>query len=518
MFVFLSGKDKGKTRIYQQDRVTIGPAEACDLVVALNGGSGAKLPDVLAHVVRDEDGATQLTIKAPGAVPIAINGEPVEISETSSRRLRDGDAIRFGKGAKVPELLFHELRQNFNPLHPVRAVPAEASIAPEVPATVHPLTATLFVKELATSLWAEVPSRAKAYTLASVTGVVVFVVLLVYFNFQSLHANQQQISRLEEQIERDRAAREAGLISLEEQKKRLDELQRIYEGNRDFAERINELYSGGVCLIAGTYSFVDRDSGRPLRYESPDDASAPVFSGTGDLLASVDGQGPPVEVEFTGTGFLVAPGLVLTNRHVVQPWWHDETAQTVLAQGMKAKLDQLNAYFPQLKTPFTLRVQQNAEQEDVALCRFSQGDTAIPVLPLQEEKSPPTSAGKAIVLLGYPTGVEGLVERLADADRAAVAGRGRSVTDVAAVLAERGAIRPLTTQGIIGDVVPGRIVHNAATTEGGSGGPMFDDSGRVIGINAAILVSSETGASFGGSNFGVPISLAIPIIKEAGGQ
>ena len=37
MFVFLTGRDKGKTRIYQQDRVTIGTADTCDLVLPVSG-------------------------------------------------------------------------------------------------------------------------------------------------------------------------------------------------------------------------------------------------------------------------------------------------------------------------------------------------------------------------------------------------------------------------------------------------------------------------------------------------
>jgi hypothetical protein len=44
-----------------------------------------------------------------------------------------------------------------------------------------------------------------------------------------------------------------------------------------------------------------------------------------------------------------------------------------------------------------------------------------------------------------------------------------------------------------------RIVYDAQTTSGGSGGPLFNDQGKVIGINFAIL------RHFGGSNFAIPI-------------
>ena len=66
-------------------------------------------------------------------------------------------------------------------------------------------------------------------------------------------------------------------------------------------------------------------------------------------------------------------------------------------------------------------------------------------------------------------------------------------------LARRHLIRPITTQGHLGDVLTDRIVYDAQTTSGGSGGPLFNDQGKVIGINFAIL------RQFGGSNFAIPI-------------
>src|SRR5262249_9870366 len=49
MFVYLSGSEKGKTRIYKQDRVTLGTADSCDLKLVPN--EGGELPEgVLAEV------------------------------------------------------------------------------------------------------------------------------------------------------------------------------------------------------------------------------------------------------------------------------------------------------------------------------------------------------------------------------------------------------------------------------------------------------------------------------------
>lgn len=517
MFVFLSGRDKGKTRIYQQDRVTIGTTDACDLVLSLTGSrSTGKLfdpPEVLAHVKRARD-ANQLVIKCGPEFPIAVNNDRVTPGFPGEAvALYDGDSIRFGEAGKGSELLFHVLREDVKGLAPVPVNP-DVSMTPDVPGNVHPLTAKLFVKELATSLWAEIPRRAKGYTLGGAFALVAGAVMLVYMSFAQQQASQGQIAELQRQIEKDQRERAEGRASIEEQKQRLEELQRLYEVNRTFAERVSEQYSPSVCLIVGTYTFADKATGKPLRYDTLDDANGPVIDDSGALMASVDGLGNPVEVEFSGTGFLVSADLVLTNRHVVQPWWHDDTAQLILARGMKPKVEKLMCYFPHLKSPFQLKVANVSEEQDLAMVRVALGDVALPPLPLAEDKGDVPAQGKAVVLLGYPAGVEALVERLSSQDREASLGRGnKSTLEVAQLLATRGAIRPLTTQGIVGDVVPGRIVHNAATAEGGSGGPLFDDTGHVIGINSAILVSAETGLSFPGSNFAIPISSALSFVK-----
>jgi serine protease Do len=517
MFVFLSGRDKGKTRIYQQDRVTIGTSDACDLVLTLNGsrntGKLFETPEVLAQIRRVK-GASQLVVKAGDDYPVALNGERVMSALAGeARSIYDGDTIRFGEQGKGVELLFHVLREDVTTLAPVPAS-TDVSIAPEVPGAVHPLTAKRFVKELAVSLWAEIPSRAKGYTLGGAFALLAGVFVLVYLNFAQLHAAQNQIKELQNQIERERRERTEGRASIEEQKQRLDELQRVYEGNRTFAQRVSEQYASGVCLIVGTYTFADKASGKTLRYETADDANGPILGETGELLATVDGLGGPVEVEFSGTGFLISNDLVLTNRHVVQPWWREDTAQLILARGMRPKVEKLLAYFPQVKTPFQLRIASVSQEFDLALMRVSLDEIALPVLPLLEDRAAPVLPGKAVVLLGYPAGVDALVERLPDADRSELVRRGNSTTlDVAQALAQHGAIRPLTTQGVVGDFIPGKIVHNAATAEGGSGGPLFDETGKVIGINSAILVSAETGMTFPGSSFGIPITSAMQYIR-----
>jgi serine protease Do len=67
--------------------------------------------------------------------------------------------------------------------------------------------------------------------------------------------------------------------------------------------------------------------------------------------------------------------------------------------------------------------------------------------------------------------------------------------------------RPTTTQGHIGDILRDKIVYDAATTVGGSDGPLFNRDGKVIGVNFAIL------NDFGGSNLAVPVRYANELLK-----
>jgi S1-C subfamily serine protease len=76
-------------------------------------------------------------------------------------------------------------------------------------------------------------------------------------------------------------------------------------------------------------------------------------------------------------------------------------------------------------------------------------------------------------------------------------------------LARRKLIRPLVTQGHLGVVGPDRLVYDAQTTSGGSGGPVFSAGGKVIGVNFAIL------SGFSGSNFAVPISRAAKMVDTS---
>lgn len=57
------------------------------------------------------------------------------------------------------------------------------------------------------------------------------------------------------------------------------------------------------------------------------------------------------------------------------------------------------------------------------------------------------------------------------------------------------------------DVSADKILYDAQTTSGGSGGPLFNNDRKVIGVNLAMV------REFGGSNFAIPIAYGKSLLK-----
>ena len=55
-----------------------------------------------------------------------------------------------------------------------------------------------------------------------------------------------------------------------------------------------------------------------------------------------------------------------------------------------------------------------------------------------------------------------------------------------------------------------RIVHDAKTAEGGSGAPLFGQSGKVIGVNFGVFTENTA------ANMAIPIRYAIELLSRSG--
>jgi S1-C subfamily serine protease len=217
-------------------------------------------------------------------------------------------------------------------------------------------------------------------------------------------------------------------------------------------------------------------------------------------------QRPIQRTRISGTGFIVADGLVATNRHVAEPWYGDPDADALIEKGATAKLEKMVAYFPGSPAPVNLTPAALSSDGDLAIVHMS-GAHAVNLqpLPLASEKPNP---GELVAVVGYPMGVLGMMAKAPTPVYARLAFR-RDDQGAASELAALSLIRPSATCGHLGDVVGDKLIYDAPTAHGASGGPVFNSRGEVIGVNAAYI------DGFSGGTLGVSSQALKPLIEEA---
>lgn len=327
---------------------------------------------------------------------------------------------------------------------------------------------------------------------------------------QTLETRIEDYRRREEELDRELTEASDGEVrSLREELSVTRTRLVTLEGERAAGERIIREYGAGVCLIQGSYAFYDEE-GKPLRYRVDENGKA-IRDDDGNLTLGAAEKGPVYTVDYFGTGFLVdRRGRLLTNRHVAEPWWKDDMAKTLGEQGYAPRFVLFRAFFPREPEPFELEADRNAASVDLSLVKIELRGRKIPVLPL-DRSGRGAVAGQPVVVVGYPTGLEAI---LAKADTGVVqnilGAHGTNSERVAEALGRQGLIRPSTTQGHIGDVTKTDIVFDASTTQGGSGGPVFNKNGQVVAVEYAVL------SKFRGNSFGVPIAYAVELLAAIG--
>jgi DNA-binding response OmpR family regulator/S1-C subfamily serine protease len=265
-----------------------------------------------------------------------------------------------------------------------------------------------------------------------------------------------------------------------------------------------------VCLLHVAVAFNDKDSGKRLRYAGMNQDGDPLEDSSGKPILTLDGNGPEVKVDIFGTGFIAGPnGRVITNRHVAEPWWKNDELDAMTKQGLQAQISTIRAYFPGDARAFKTEINEISQETDLAAMRVDMQDLKRSVLTI-DSKNDAAKSGSAIILMGYATGLAAILARTDEESAQQIMQKsGGDVSQVLGELAKRNLIRPLITQGHIGDVLADKIVFDAQTTSGGSGGPLFNREGKVIGVTYAIL------KGFGGSNFGIPIRFSQPLLASA---
>jgi serine protease Do len=501
-----SGEDK-HTEVLTDEHIRIGNCEDCDLRLRLS--SLPKRPDnngILLELTR-ANGSYRVAGFDP-ALELVLNGKPIE----RDNEIHDGDEVRVDHS---------DLALQFFPIRSLPAVIAgggkETHVAPFIEAAAIESAATaprddakVFLREFTRELVREINPSTKIITLAIAIALVGGVLYLGFSMFKELQRSRRLI-----------ADQGAQLGQMKDQgakiDKQLSELGRSNKEIRDslsLAVKLRSDFGNGVCLIAGSYYFVESGTGRPLRYPESqvNEGGAAVTSSGETTILTPEGRAPIAEYEFVGTGFYVGDGFVVTNRHIAQPWLADDRAQSLgTSVRGQPRLKKLTAYFPDHSQPIPLKFKVAGQRDDLSICTLDlpENPEEIPVLPLDTDPDA-VAVGKTVVMMGYPSGPDRLLALLDDNESRGIQQRYASLDALLGFLAETRRIQPLTTQGAITDINGRRIAYDARTAEGGSGAPLFGPSGRVIGVNFAVFTENEA------SNFAVPVRFGISLLEKAG--
>lgn len=172
----------------------------------------------------------------------------------------------------------------------------------------------------------------------------------------------------------------------------------------------------------------------------------------------VENQGNQARLITHGSGFAIAPDLVVTNAHVVEELQRNGSllAGIVPSQGQKSYPAHIRAFSP---------------NNDLALLQVDNGAN-LPALTLFGGQ---TTDGEQVAALGYPGNVD--------------MAQGLSLADV---------VTPQEAVKSYGNISAGRssrqfdtLLHTAQIGAGNSGGPLLDACGRVLGVNSFGTVSDN---------------------------
>jgi hypothetical protein len=165
----------------------------------------------------------------------------------------------------------------------------------------------------------------------------------------------------------------------------------------------------------------------------------------------------------SGTGFVVAPGYVLTNHHVIE----GATDITILDPNNRER-------------QFVATLVAESENPDLALLRVDELEAD--AMPLAETMP---RRGTEIMVLGYPGGSALGLE----------------------LKSTRGPITSASDPKLEG----GAFLFDANVNPGNSGGPIIDKMGRVVGVVVAIVRTSLVGSAY---SVGIPMERVWPFLEE----
>lgn len=484
--VFLSGRRRGQMEKLEREtlRITRGPGAEIRFLTPDEEGAREY------HATLHRSGATYELEVTPDR-SVWVNGERVE----ESRILQSGDLVEIGQSGPVIRYRLYPAGAAWR--KSITEVFADSVDGARADGLTTLGRGTRFLANVTRDLATQTSLWFRIWLLVLLTLLVVSVALLVVQNLRlqkRVTIEGVRIEGLAQMLEKARAqalSRDELLalrVEVEAALAAATERLEALEAGRGAVARIIESATPSVAFVQGAFGFNEPKTGKMLRYvETPE----------GIILFTLEEHGKIVELPFTGTAFVVSEdGLLLTNRHVAEPWFDDPRTEFAKERGLEPVLQRLIGFMPDVKGPLGLELVRSSDETDLALLRVSEKIKGLRALELNPTTPRP---GDEVIVLGYPLGMQALVVRASpEFLKAATPDGDADFWSLARRLSEAGYIKPLATRGIVSQVSQEVVAYDAETAIGGSGGPVLDLGGRVVAVNAAVL------EEFGGSNVGVP--------------
>ena len=223
-----------------------------------------------------------------------------------------------------------------------------------------------------------------------------------------------------------------------------------------------EAVQPAVVSIASSHSVNPQTMNRMPRFDFPEGSPLQKFF-EDQFKGQIPEDTPDRAMQAVGSGFIVDPdGYIVTNNHVIEGAGEitvilqDGTRYTATLKGRDPKTD--------------LALLKIETSEELPYVRFGDSDKA--------------KVGDWVVAVGNPFGLGGSVSA------GIISARGRDIQS-----------------GPYDDY----LQIDAPINRGNSGGPLFDASGKVVGVNTAIFSPSGGNVGIG---FAIPAALAEPVIAE----
>ena len=163
----------------------------------------------------------------------------------------------------------------------------------------------------------------------------------------------------------------------------------------------------------------------------------------------------------TGTGFVVAPGIIATNQHVVQ----GPNFQVYVGNKTISSM-----------VPTQILAVSNDPNQDYALLQVSpEIAKKLPFLHL----APKVARSEKVGAWGYPSYISAIDPNLEALMRG-------DVSSVPEVVYSEGSVN------VVLDRSPTMILHSAGLSQGNSGGPLVNSQGLVVGINTLIRMADQS--------------------------